>query len=410
MWELYKRSKVWLNSQLNSLIDMGDSWVSKARYISWSFGRAVVRAVARWLAALSWLVRDWPRMTAYKATGSNWTIVFMGSETERIEVEYLFFPDQEITWGEIGRVALWRLARQTQIWQSEGVDLVICQLSRLFPLSSRIAFSFSVPTLIGQIINFPEKLETLIAGGKRRRRREQINAAQRKGFDYQFSRSINDYEQFYHKMYVPHIKARHGPRARVATYDGYLKELFHQGGLLLVTQHDRVIAGGVRYMANGTCFSVEHGILDADTQLLKQGANMLLDWYTILWASNQGAEQYDLGGSRAWRSNGVFSYKASWGSRITSFDYAHSVWHVYARELSPAMRDHINQIGFITEIKGDFYTVFIDSDDSGLMSEKIKQTLDDAKRKGLKGVVILTPNSRHILTDQVEPDPERENA
>jgi hypothetical protein len=84
---LYKHSKVWLNSQLDSLINVCNHWLSKALYISWPFGRSIVRAALRWLAAFAWLLRDWPRMTAYEATGSSGTIVFVGSEAERVERE-----------------------------------------------------------------------------------------------------------------------------------------------------------------------------------------------------------------------------------------------------------------------------------------------------------------------------------
>jgi hypothetical protein len=211
-------------------------------------------------------------------------------------------------------------------------------------------------------------------------------------------------------MYVPHTKTRHGDRAVVAEHDGYLKELFNQGGLLLVTQYDRPVAGGVRYIANDTCFSVEHGILEADNELLKHGVNMLLDWYTILWAAEQGARQLNMGGSNPWSSNGIFNYKASWRSHVTGFDYVHEVWQIYADRLSPCLCDFINQVGFITEIKGNFYLIWLEPEGFGQLDEQVGPALDKAIRQGLKGVVVLTPHSRHIFTDQVEPDLQWEDA
>jgi hypothetical protein len=398
--QFFRQTKAWLYSLFDWLIRLGDSWLYAVPSISWPTGRTVVRPIARFLGDSGWLLRDLFRLSAYKATGQSWTVVFVGRDKERLMVQHLLFPDQEVEWCEIGRLAQWSLPSQSEKWLSEGVDLVICELSRIFPLSPRTAYKLSVPTLIRQVVAVPEKVETLIAGGKMLNIRNRLNRAQKNGFGYTFSRSPADYDYFYHRMYAPYIGARHKSRARIAAHDGYMRQAFHRGGLLLVTQNGRAVAGALLQTRGDTCYQVEIGVLDADDRLLiDHHVNVLTYWYNLLWASSQGARNVDFGGSRSWNSNGVLRFKAQWKARVTSFESAHNAWHVYARKLSPALQDRINKIGFITELKGGFYSVLVHPDASPPDDAALRQMLADAARQGLKGLVVLTPNRKPMIVE-----------
>lgn len=362
--------------------------------------QALVRSVARWFAAFFWLIRDLPKNTAYKATGANWTIVFMGTEMERIEVEHLFFRDEEVEWQNVGRIALWQLASRAKAWRSEGVDLVICESSRFFPFPAQDTLNFSVPVAIDHMVYLPENAEKVLEGKSKKSKRKRINAATRKGFSYRFSQSSEDYQHFYKEMYLPTVTRRHGDRAIVADQDGWLEDLFRQGGVLLVTEHDQPVAGVVVYRINDTGYSVEGGLLGSDGRLLKLGVNVLLDWYTIVWALEHGASKCDLATSRACLSDGIFYYKSSWGSQITSFGNSHVAWHLYASQLSPALRDHINQIGFITEVKGGHYLVLVEQEDS-LTNEMVEQSLTQAKKHRLDGLLIVNSHTKRLIKNSV---------
>jgi hypothetical protein len=392
-FRVYKHSKVWVNYILDRVIELCDLVLMDIYWLPWLTVQNIVQTIARYIGDQSWLLRDLPRLDAYQLTGANWTIIFVGGKQGLLEIGHLFFADENVAPQEIGRVALWHLAAQSQAWLAAGVDLVVCELSRLYPRPPQTAITFAVPTWINHSLPLPEPLESLLAGNQMRTLRNNFNRAQKSNFAWYYSRAKEDFDDFHYNMYLPYIKGRHGDRALIGAYEDQQQQWFAKGGLLVVTQNNRRVGGVLCYVKGDTCYAIEAGVLHNDSNLLEQGIKVSMDWFTMNWARQQGAQFFNFGGTRAWRSDGVFFYKSRWRAKVIRRQKIVSAWTFLAQNLSPALQNHINKLGFISEIDGKFCAVLVNPDGAS----PDKKELSHIAAEGLNGWLVVSPHQRQVI-------------
>jgi hypothetical protein len=389
--KLYRWGKGRINYCLDRIIDLCNMVLMDAHQFPWPAVQSIAQTIARYVGDISWLLRDFPRLSAYKLMGADWTVIFVGGDVGLREICHLFF-DTEVDQQEVGRIALWRLSAQTRKWLAEGVDLVVCELSRIHPRPPRAALTFIVPTRIQQIFTIPE---TLIPS--RRGIRRIVEKAQKAGFTYRFSQSKADFGHFYYHMYLPFIKSRHGDLVQIAPYRDQWRRWFTRGGLILVNQDGKSVAGVLCYLANDTCFATEGGILEANPHLFRQGIYTFLVWCAMVWGHDQGAKIFDLGGTRARRSNGSFTFKRSWGAQVARRRRIYGVWTFLAQNLSPSLQNYLNKLGFIGEIDEKFYGVLLSADAASISEAQINKELSTIKKQGLDGLAVVLANSKPVI-------------
>ena len=399
LFRLSRNSKIKLNYQLDRIIDLCNMVLMDVYQLPWPMIQSIARKVARYTGDISELLRAFPRLDAHKLTGPNWTVIFVGNTQDLLEIHHLFFSE-EVIHQEIGRIALWKLPTQTRNWLAEGVDLVICELSRIHPNRPKASITFTVPTWIHQVLAIPEPVETLIAGEKFANKRNTLNKARRAGFNVKFTRSESDFDHFHYHMYRPYLEARHGELALTASYQDQRQRWFERGGLLLVTDGDEPVAGALCHIADETCFHIETGVLKADPQLFKKRIETIIVWYAITWGRDQGAKVFDMGGTRAWCSNGSFESKQRWGAQVSRRRKIYSTWVFLAQNLSPSLQDHINQLGFISEIDSKFYRILVDIDASPAPETNFQNEFATAASKGIGGVLVISPDRHQIIPCQ----------
>jgi hypothetical protein len=398
------RLKASSNYLLDRVIDLCSKVLDGAYRVSWPAAQGVLRRSARFVGDTVWLVRDLPRMSAYKLIGKDWAVVFVGSEQGLSELRDLIFAEEQSSRQEMGRFELWKLPAQTERWLAEGADLVVCELSRIYPWRFRARFTLTVPTWVHQILPIPEPPERLLGGGRVRSMRKIIHKAEKSGFSYRFSQSKADFDYFYYRMYLPYVNGRHGQSALVTRYDKQWKERFNRGGLILVTCNDTPVAGALCYVADDTCYVIEGGILDNDPRLLQQGVNVLFTWYPLLWGHSQGAKVLDIGGSRAWCSNGSFIHKRRWGAQVAAPNEVYSNWTLLAQDLPVSLQDRLNQIEFVSERKGNFYSVLLKGDTIAVQEgPAVCAQLAKARKHGLAGLAVVSPYSTAIYAPSCRP-------
>ena len=390
--------KIKLNYLLDRIIDVCNMVLMDVYRFPWPMAQSIARKVARYIGDFSELLRAFPRLDVYKLVGSNWIIIFVGKFQDLLEIQRLFFPEGA-THQEIGRIALWKLPAQTQKWLTEGVDLVVCELGRIHPNRPKAPISFNVPTWIHQVLAIPEPVERLIAGEKFANKRNTLNKARRAGYNVKFTRYKADFDHFHYHMYRPYLESRHGELALTASYQDQRRRWFERGGLLLVADRDKPVAGALCHVAGETCFHIETGVLRADPQLFKQRIETTIVWYAITWGYAQGAKIFDMGGTRAWCSNGSFASKQHWGAQVIRRRKIYSNWAFLAQNPSPVLQDHINQLGFITEIDGKFYRIFVDTEASPSANTNHKNEFDSTMKEGIDGLLVISVDGHQILNN-----------
>ncbi len=339
-------------------------------------------------------------MDAYSLKGKEWSIVFVGGYNGFQGILNLFFKDQDVFPKVLERVPIWKLPEQSNRWLGEGVNLVICELSRLCPWKPSATYSFISSYCVTLILDIPANPDDLLVGRRMRGPRRYIRQAEKNGFSYRYTRSLEDYEFYYFEMYLPFVKTRHGEQAQIAQMADQYTRWFKPGGLILITQHDQPVAGSLVIRTGKMCHGSEMGILHCAPELLEAGVPAFIMWSTILWSHKQKAEQLNLGTSNAWYADGSFDSKTKWGAHVVRRKYIASQWSYLYNNLPDSLREKINQIGLISEQKGKFYCTYIPGD----LAEDLDKKVQEALLHGLSGLAVVHNGSTQCLTASLNPD------
>jgi hypothetical protein len=349
---------------------------------------------AKTLGDFGFLILDLLKKSVWRMSAAGQTVLYVGFRESFLRIVPLLF-DGSPTYQQIGEISSLTLSRQTMKWLHEGCDMVICELSRLHPYRSRAPITFTMPQWVNLLVEYPDQIDTLLAGNRRRNLRNQINKCRKAGCQWRFSQSREDYDFFYERLYVPFVRSRHGDHAHIAQYpyhwDMWIKGA--GGGLVLVTQKDKIVAGSVCLVVDDICYELEMGVLDADEALFKQGINGYLSWSTLKWGKTQGARFYNIGGTLGVRSDGAFRWKSRWGSRVIRRAYTCPLLTFSANRISPSLRDRINALGFICERNDCHFSLIIDKTDSQLPAGELAPTIEHARNEGLQGLCVIAPES-----------------
>ena len=193
---------------------------------------------------------------------------------------------------------------------------------------------------------------------------------------------------------MPFIGERHGETALLSSLEDHNRWLKY-GELILVSLDDGPIGGAIVTRSGSVCHFIEYGILHGDIDLLKKGAVSLVIWCCLQWAKEQGATQFDLGGTKPWCSDSIFHYKSKWGARVERHALNSRLNRIFlSNRLPESLRERINQIGMISEVDGKHYCVYVPAMNEELGDDQIQET----QRRGLDGVVVIRSEPIHLVT------------
>ena len=81
------------------------------------------------------------------------------------------------------------------------------------------------------------------------------------------------------------------------------------------------------------------------------------------------------------------------------FQKIYSIWTFLAQDLPPSLRDHMNRLGFISEIDGRFYGVVLGSTTDSVTETEVSQELLAVEKQGLDGLVIVSAKAKPMVLD-----------
>jgi hypothetical protein len=346
------------------------------------------------LARIAWFDL---RLDVLQWQAANRTVVYIGEpravDEERI-ASMLFTDAPEVVTRS--HAFLWQAPDLIRRMAAQ-VDLVVCEVNDTIPLSrAGLELAFSSPPLIRQVIEGIDRPLEAILADIDQHTRSRIRRLETQGFTFTPTQSLADFDLFYQRMYIPYITARFSGRgARIQSYET-LRRNFTRGALLLVRRNGALIGGGIARMIGQTVKAEQLGVLDGRYDLVKDGANVALWWFALVWGRDQGATRYDLGSSLPYTANGVFTFKRQWSSCVTRNDYTHARWNFFGKMPTPELREFLNHLGLISEIGGKLYQVVVDppAQDGPDWLEKKLETLAEI---GLAGIAAITSGGAQRL-------------
>jgi hypothetical protein len=351
--------------------------------------RVLVRS-AVWGANLGRLAITDFRVSVRRLKGESWSAVYIGAGYSFEELRHILFPTPPEV-KELSRVFLWQVPALARRFAAQG-ELVVCEMNHILRWRPKGAYVFATPRWIRQVLDITRPMDNILADMNQNVRRN-LRKMTKQGFSYTFTQESQDFDLFYHKMYRPYIQKRHGRRATQNEYEP-LRHQFERGGLILVQRDQQPICGMLCLTRGDMCEAHQMGVHEDHFAQVKKGANVALWWFMMDWARRNGLRLFDFGASRAQTGNGTFNFKRQWGTRVYAMHDVHTEWVFYGENLSSALREHLNELGFICEIDGQHYQVVLLNPKERPGDADLAQKQKDAARCGLDGVLFISPEAK----------------
>ncbi len=288
-------------------------WIKVQPKIPPSIQRAIVPYLREAKGVTQLLAK--PHLTFFQLQGQNQgdpvIVAYAGSEYDKRFLKNILFTEEPVE-REIGQVPIWSLSKMATLPAS---DIVIVEANKhlihRLPRQNAIVLPHRVELVLDVRGDWAEVKRRF----RRAARAADLRRVRKYGYTYEASHSDQDFEMFYHKMYLPSVRARHGEVARTKTFrDVY--QIFQRGWLFLIERDGACVSGGLWTSQQGVVYLEVLGVLNSDMQLMREGAQAAVYHALIKWSNQMGYRAVNFGTCLPYLEGGLFQYKRKWGSTV----------------------------------------------------------------------------------------------
>ncbi len=231
-------------------------------------------------------------------------ISYAGIEENKNLFIKIFFNDsyQE---NYTGKIWIWNIRK---IIKRSGCDisLMITELPKSFQKLFKNHKGFLIPSWIFAGLDISEDFNCIITKSRCfKSDRQKIN---KKNLNYEISTDLQQYYNFYHEMYLPHITKAYGDCASLLSLD-FMEKQFKKCDLLLLKKDNDCIGGMlINYEKNDPHLWVL-GIKDGNPEYIEDGSIGALFYFAIHHLKEQGYKKANLGLTRPFLNDGALQFK-----------------------------------------------------------------------------------------------------
>jgi hypothetical protein len=200
-------------------------------------------------------------------------------------------------------------------------DLCIAVVPKMYDAMFSPLCAYRGQEEVRQIIDTSGTWEEVRARFSKKKRQLTNNFGERYGLTYRISHAEEDFDFFYHRMHVPHIRRRYGDLSEMDSHAS-MRQFFHKGFVLFVLRDGEPVAGALSQIDNDTILFRRSGVLDGDESLVKGGVQTALYYFQLRHAVDSAYKSLDTMKSAPFLNDGVFCHKADWGARALPDDEA----------------------------------------------------------------------------------------
>ncbi|MFZ2650030.1 MAG: hypothetical protein WA210_07975 [Burkholderiaceae bacterium] len=208
---------------------------------------------------------------------------------------------------------------------------------------------------IRQVVDTSGSWEGVRQGLSKTKRQITNNFPEKFGLSSRMSKDIDEFDNFYHRMYLPHIQKRYGDLSQIDSYES-MRKFFEKGVLLLITKGDRPVAGALSLIEGKSLVFRRTGVLDGDESHVKGGAQLALYYFQLKYAVDNNFDTFDTMKSAPFLNDGVFRHKSEWGARTVPDYEAEKAVYLFARGSAEKLAEFFNTnpivIGAGAELSG----------------------------------------------------------
>lgn len=348
-----------------------------------------VESLLNWTRCFGLLVANSLVVKLYCLRGPDWSVIYVGEGDSLNELSHALFlePANAIA---LARLPLWRVPSIVRRFLGKGF-LVVSELNRLIPWQPRANYVFASPPVVRQVLDTTQPPDVLYDGLKKELRRH-LRRIKDMGFTYEVSRQSEDFDLFYHQMYLPFIQQRYKEQATITNHS-LARRYFDHGELVFVRRNGQRIGGTLVLHTRDKYVAMLVGFCPEYADQARQGALLAMYWFDICRAWELGRQQVDWGGSYARTRNGVFTFKQQWGTRLLLVQGLHVKRFFAADQISPDLCCHLNHQGFLTEREGGFWQVVLETDQGRAGETENHCPEQQMGANGIAGLMVLGPPS-----------------
>lgn len=354
-------------------------------------------AVTLWLLNLGRLVITRGQVKIIHLKGSDWSIAYIGTEISLEFIKAILFSSTAETPVEA------EVVRKGFVWQVPGLieqltsqyDMVLYEQNLNAHWMPRCEYVFSTPHWVRQVLDISRPIEEIQANMTQNMRRN-LKKMIANGFSYVHTTDPADFDMFYYDMHIPYVTYRHDMAAEVGDYEA-VRNVFASGGLILIKRDEQAICGMIGNAKGNLYTGHQMGVHKDHFDQVAEGSNVALWWFMMDWAKGLNLHYFDFGASYPTTGNGVFNFKRQWGTKATPGIDPVTRWVFAAKQLSPDLRQFLNECGFIGEVDGGLYQVIIPDPSETFGAEQAKSALTNAAKYGLDGVMLVASSNQKIL-------------
>ena len=317
---------------------------------------------------------------------------YAGSGQAKAFLKDLFFKENPIEKKQ-GEIPIWHLSKLSEL--STGDITIVEANARLIKrLSSPNAVV--LPVFLSMVLNTKGDWQQ-VKDSLRKSVRSELRLTRKYGYELEVSKSVQDFETFYHKMYLPTMETRHADQAAPTSRDEAF-QYFKHGLLFFVVRDGQRVAGSICYIEQDIVHLILMGVVGGDQQLMREGVVGALNYLRIQWVYENNYRGIDFGWYRPFMTN-LFRNKRKWGATAVIPDNSNRQFWLKFHHNTPAVTHFMtNNVCIIIKDGQLCGLLTIDGDDTASL-EKEDLWYKQTETPGLKGLFIRSVEDFFKPTD-----------
>jgi hypothetical protein len=321
--------------------------------------------------------------------GGPLAVTYIGLEYAKPLLKSILFVEEPAE-QQVGQIPFWRYGELADL---SSDDIIIVEaakhLIRRLPHQDAIV----LPQFIRHIVDVRGGWQDVRSRFHKSVRKNELRLIRKYGYEYDLSHDRQDFEEFYHQMYLPTTRDRHGALSSPTSIsESY--QYFRYGWLFRVKRDGDWVSGVVCHSLENVLIARILGVKNADERLIKEGATSATYYAAIHWANQHGYEAVNFLGTEPYLSGGRFQHKRKWGTTVYVPSHLHRQIWIGVRRITPAVSHFLKETPFIVVDKdGKLHGLIIADDPHNVSPETRKEWEKHYVTPGLSSLLIRSVSS-----------------
>lgn len=333
-----------------------------------------------------------PYLPIYQLQGSTQsgplTVAFAGREYTKEFFKSFLFTETPVE-KQVGQAPFWATNKLVN-WPS---DIVIVEAAKYLIGKLPDQNAIVLPRVVYHTVDVRGSWEEVRSRFRKNTRKYILRLIRKYGYEYELSHNDQDFEQFYHHMYLPTMNDRHGELSiPISINEAY--RYFQSGCLFRIMREGEWVSGVVCHPEQKVLITDIHGVKNADVQLANEGATSATYYAAIQWANEHGFEAVGMVGSRPYLESGAFQHKRRWGSAVSIPSDLHKRIWIKIQCITPAASHFLVKNPFVVVDKDNrLHGLIVVDDPSNVPSETKTEWEDRYATPGLDSLLVRSVRS-----------------